>query len=151
MHEGVLAGYPVVDIKVSVVDGSYHEVDSSDMAFKIAASNGIQKGLYGLPPGSAEPVMNVEVTVPDDMTGDIIGDLNSRRGRVLGMDQGVGGCGGKGISGAAGRNAALRHGSYFNHQRAGGMFTMEFDHYDEVLEHLSEKNNRSSKNRKEEK
>ena len=100
MTEGVLAGYPVVDIKVSVFDGSYHEVDSSDMAFKIAASMGFKKGFMDCRPVLLEPVMNVEVTVPDEMTGDIIGDLNSRRGQGAWYGSGRGRPGGEG-NGAA--------------------------------------------------
>jgi len=86
MEEGVLAGYPVVDVKVALVDGSYHTVDSSEMAFKIAASMAFKKGFMECRPVLLEPIMNVEVTVPEQYMGDIIGDLNKKRGRVLGMD-----------------------------------------------------------------
>ena len=86
MNDGVLAGYPVVDIKVTLVDGSHHSVDSSDMAFKIAASMGFKKGFMQASPVLLEPIMEMEITVPEECQGDIIGDLNSRRGRVLGMD-----------------------------------------------------------------
>ena len=137
MHEGVLAGYPIVDLKVLVVDGSYHEVDSSDMAFKIAASMGFKKGFMDCNPVLLEPIMNVEVNVPDDMTGDIIGDLNSRRGRVLGMDQGVGG---QVVKAMVPMAEMLRYASDLTSITSGrGMFTMEFDHYDEVPAHLREK------------
>ena len=149
MHEGVLAGYPVVDIKVSVVDGSYHEVDSSDMAFKIAASMGFKKGFMECHPILLEPVMNVEVTVPEEMTGDIIGDMNSRRGRVLGMDQGVGG---QVVKATAPLAEMLRYASDLTSITSGrGMFTMEFDHYDEVPAHLSEKIIAAAKTEKTEK
>jgi elongation factor G len=149
MHEGVLAGYPVVDIKVSVVDGSYHDVDSSDMAFKIAASMGFKKGFMECHPILLEPVMNVEVTVPEEMTGDIIGDMNSRRGRVLGMDQGVGG---QVVKATAPLAEMLRYASDLTSITSGrGMFTMEFDHYDEVPAHLSEKIIAAAKTEKTEK
>jgi elongation factor G len=137
MHEGVLAGYPIVDLRVLVVDGSYHEVDSSDMAFKIAASMGFKKGFMECNPILLEPIMNVEVNVPEDMTGDIIGDLNSRRGRVLGMDQGVGG---QVVKAKVPMAEMLRYASDLTSITSGrGMFTMEFDHYDEVPAHLREK------------
>jgi elongation factor G len=137
MHEGVMAGYPIVDLKVLVVDGSYHEVDSSDMAFKIAASMGFKKGFMECSPILLEPIMNVEVNVPEDMTGDIIGDLNSRRGRVLGMDQGVGG---QVVKAMVPMAEMLRYASDLTSITSGrGMFTMQFDHYEEVPTHLSEK------------
>ena len=86
MHEGILAGFPVVDVQVKVYDGSHHPVDSSEMAFKVAASMGFKKAMESAQPVLLEPIMNVEVTAPDDMVGAVIGDLNSRRGRILGMD-----------------------------------------------------------------
>ncbi len=84
-HEGFLAGYPVVDVRVILYDGSHHPVDSSEMAFKIAGSIGFKAAAQKAQPTLIEPIMHVEVTVPEDHVGDIIGDLNSRRGRVLGM------------------------------------------------------------------
>lgn len=86
MHEGILAGFPVVDVQVTVYDGSHHPVDSSEMAFKVAASMGFKKAMESAQPVLLEPIMNVEVSAPDDMVGAVIGDLNSRRGRILGMD-----------------------------------------------------------------
>ena len=86
MQHGIIAGFPVVDIQVTVYDGSYHPVDSSEMAFKVAASMGLKKAMESAQAGLLEPVMAVEVTVPDDLVGTVIGDLNSRRGRVQGMD-----------------------------------------------------------------
>lgn len=85
LHEGILAGFPVVDIRVTVYDGSYHTVDSSEMAFKIAASLGFRKAMEAAGPVLLEPIMLIEVTTPDDAVGAVIGDLNSRRGRVLGV------------------------------------------------------------------
>jgi elongation factor G len=80
-ESGVLAGYPVVDLKVTLLDGSYHEVDSSEMAFKMAATFAFKEGFLKGNPILLEPIMKVEVTVPDENIGDVIGDLNSRRGR----------------------------------------------------------------------
>jgi elongation factor G len=83
---GVIAGYPVVDVKVELVDGSYHEVDSSEMAFKIAGSMAIKEGLRKSSPVLLEPVMAVEVVTPEDFMGDVMGDLSSRRGHIEGME-----------------------------------------------------------------
>ncbi len=86
IQHGIIAGFPVVDIQVTVYDGSHHPVDSSEMAFKVAASMGFKKAMESAQAGLLEPVMAVEVTVPDDLVGTVIGDLNSRRGRIQGMD-----------------------------------------------------------------
>jgi len=86
MQNGVLAGYPMVDIKVTVVDGSYHDVDSNEMAFKVAGSMGMRNGCAQAKPVILEPMMDVEVVTPEDYMGDVVGDLNRRRGRVLGME-----------------------------------------------------------------
>jgi len=86
MHEGILGGFPVVDLQVSVYDGSHHSVDSSELAFKVAGSMGFKKAMEAAQPILLEPIMKIEVTAPDEMVGAIIGDLNSRRGRILGMD-----------------------------------------------------------------
>ncbi len=90
MDTGVMAGFPVVDIKVTLIDGSYHEVDSSEMAFKIAGSMGFKEGCQKAGPVLLEPIMSVEVVVPEEYMGDVIGDLNSRRGRIMGMDSRAG-------------------------------------------------------------
>ena len=86
MQNGVLAGYPVVDVKVTLFDGSFHEVDSSEMAFKLAGSEGFKLGARKAKPVLLEPMMKVEVSTPEDYMGDVIGDLNSRRGLIQGMD-----------------------------------------------------------------
>lgn len=86
MGTGVMAGYPVVDIKITLVDGSYHDVDSSEMAFKIAGSMGFKEGCAKASPVLLEPIMSVEVVVPEEYMGDVIGDLNSRRGQIMGME-----------------------------------------------------------------
>merc|ERR1712000_176790 len=91
LQSGVLAGYPVLDVKVTLFDGSYHDVDSSEMAFKIAGSMGFKKGAAEANPVLLEPTMKVEVTTPEDWMGDVVGDLNRRRGMIEGMEDGVGG------------------------------------------------------------
>ena len=91
MNSGVLAGYPVLDIKATLFDGSYHDVDSNEMAFKIAGSMAFKKGALEAQPVLLEPMMNVEVTTPEDWMGDVVGDLNRRRGMIEGMDEGVAG------------------------------------------------------------
>jgi elongation factor G len=90
LKNGILAGYPVVDVKVTLFDGSYHDVDSSEMAFKIAGSMGFKEGARKASPVLLEPMMNVEVETPEDYMGDVVGDLNRRRGMVLGMDDNAG-------------------------------------------------------------
>jgi len=91
MQNGVLAGYPVLDVKVTLFDGSFHDVDSSEMAFKIAGSMGFRKGASEANPVLLEPTMKVEVTTPEDWMGDVVGDLNRRRGLIEGMEDGVAG------------------------------------------------------------
>lgn len=91
MKNGVLAGFPVLDVKVTLFDGSYHDVDSNEMAFKVAASMGFKKGALEADPVLLEPCMKVEVTTPEDYMGDVVGDLNRRRGMIEGMDDGIGG------------------------------------------------------------
>jgi elongation factor G len=86
LDTGIYAGYPMVDVKVTVHDGSYHEVDSSEMAFKIAASMAVKAAVEKASPAVLEPMMRVEVTMPEEYMGDVIGDLNSRRGHIEGMD-----------------------------------------------------------------
>jgi elongation factor G len=86
MEKGVIAGYPMVDVKVALVDGSFHAVDSSEMAFKISGSLAFKKAAQEAKPVLLEPIMNVNIIVPKECVGDVIGDLNSRRGKVMGMD-----------------------------------------------------------------
>jgi elongation factor G len=90
MQHGIIAGYPVVDVKVTFYDGSYHEVDSSELAFKIAASMAFKEAAKKAEPAILEPVMNVEVVVPEEYMGDVIGDLNSRRGKIRGLEERAG-------------------------------------------------------------
>jgi elongation factor G len=90
MDTGGKAGFPVVDVKARLVDGSFHEVDSSEMAFKIAGSLAFKEALNRARPNILEPIMNVEVTTPEDFMGEVIGDLNSRRGQIQGMEERAG-------------------------------------------------------------
>lgn len=137
MTSGPLAGYPVTDIKVRFYDGKSHEVDSSDMAFKIAASMCFKKGVMEATPVLLEPIMNVEVTVPEEYMGDIIGDLNGRRGRVLGMeDRGNF----KVIKAQVPYAELLLYEPDLTSITSGrGSYTMELSHYDEVPGHLADR------------
>ena len=90
LQNGVIAGYPVVDVKVTLFDGSYHDVDSNEMAFKIAGSMGFKEGALKASPTLLEPIMAVEVETPEEYMGDVMGDLNRRRGIILGMDDNAG-------------------------------------------------------------
>jgi elongation factor G len=137
MGEGVLAGYPVVDVKVSLVDGSYHTVDSSEMAFKIAGSLGFKKGVLACQPVLLEPIVNIDIEIPDEYMGDVIGDLNSRRGKVLGMDS-------KGanqiVKGLVPLAEILKYAPDLRSMTSGrGTFTYEHSHYEEVPPYISEK------------
>lgn len=137
MQSGVLAGYPVVDVKVRFYDGKSHEVDSSEMAFKIAAIMCFKKGIQEANPVLLEPIMKVVVTAPDENIGDVIGDLNSRRGRVLRVDA-------KGNYQVVEANVPmaemLKYSPDLNAKTGGrGTFTMEFSHYEEVPAQLAEK------------
>ncbi len=137
MAGGILAGYPMVDVEVTLFDGKYHEVDSSEMAFKIAASLGFKKGAAECSPVLLEPIMEVTVRVPDAYMGDVIGDLNSRRGRVLGVDpeDGV-----QVIRAHVPLAEMLEYAPDLRSMTAGrGTFTMRFDHYEEVPANIAEK------------
>lgn len=137
MHGGVLAGYPVVDIKVRLYDGSHHSVDSSEMAFKIAGSMGFKKGVEQAKPVLIEPIMQMEILVPDEVMGDVIGDLNSRRGKVQGVEPKRGNQNIKAIVPMA---EVISYASVLNGITADrGVFTMEFSHYEEVPAHQSQK------------
>lgn len=137
MVAGYLAGYPMVDVRVTLYDGSYHDVDSSDMAFKIAASMGFKNAVEKAKPVLLEPIMNMEISVPDECMGDVIGDLNSRRGKVLGMDT-------KGhtqvIKVRVPMAEVLKYAPDLRSITSGrGEFHMEFAHYEELPPHLAEK------------
>jgi elongation factor G len=137
MLGGVLAGYPVTDIKVNLFDGSYHDVDSSEMAFKIAASSALKKGALQAKPVLLEPVYDVEVIVPESFMGDIIGDFNSRRGRILGMEP-IGN--GLGVVRAQAPLAELfRYPIELRSMTQGrGRFDMTFKHYEDVPQRIAD-------------
>ena len=130
LESGVLAGYPLIDVKVELIDGSYHDVDSSEMAFKIAGSLAVKNGVKKAAPVLLEPVMDVEVVTPADYMGDIIGDLSARRGKVGGMTE---------RAGARVIGASVPLGEMFGYSttlrslsQGRAVFTMQFAHYEEV-------------------
>ena len=136
MENGVVAGYPMVDIAVTVYDGSYHEVDSSEMAFKIAGSMGFKSGAEKANPVILEPYMKVEITVPEEYMGDVIGDVNSRRGRIEGMEA---------RNGAQVINAFVPLAEMFGYAtdlrsktQGRGNYSMEVDHYEDVPRNIAE-------------
>ena len=135
--KGVIAGYPLVDIKVTLTDGSYHDVDSSEMSFKVASALAIRKGVVQAKPILLEPIYSVEVTVPESYMGDIIGDLNGKRGRILGMEPIGGGLGA--VRAMAPMSEMFRYAIDLRSITQGrGSFTMEFDHYAEVPQRQAE-------------
>ncbi len=138
MHEGVVAGYPIVDLRVTLFDGSYHTVDSSEMAFKIAGSMAIKKAVTDAKPILLEPVMKVEVTTPDDTLGAVIGDLNSKRGKVQGVEPQAGG--NQKIMALVPMSEMLTYANQLHSLTSGrGLYSMEFSHYEEVPSHLAQK------------
>jgi elongation factor G len=127
---GVIAGYPVVDVKVTLTDGSYHDVDSSEMAFKIAGSIGFKEGFKKAKPVLLEPIMKVEVVTPEEYSGDIIGDLSRRRGQILGMEEGPSG---KAIASEVPLSEMFGYATTVRSMSQGrATFTMEFSKYAEV-------------------
>ncbi|MEJ2698440.1 MAG: elongation factor G [Desulfuromonadales bacterium] len=135
-QNGVLAGFPIVDVKVTCYDGSYHDVDSSEMAFKIAGSMGFKDGAAKAAPVLLEPIMAVEVVVPEEYMGDVMGDLNSRRGRIMGMES---------RAGAQVINAHVPLANMFGYStdlrsatQGRANYTMVFDHYEQVPKAISE-------------
>jgi elongation factor G len=138
MKDGVIAGYPLVDLKVSLVDGSYHTVDSSEMAFKIAGSMALRKAVQDAKPILLEPIMKVEVTSPDDTLGAVIGDLNSKRGRVQGVEPQAGG--NQKINAQVPMSEMLTYANQLVSLTSGrGLYSMEFSHYEELPSHLTQK------------
>ena len=136
MQSGVVAGYPVVDVKVKLFDGSYHEVDSSDIAFQIAGSIAFKEAMKKADPVLLEPIMEVEVETPDEYVGDVIGDLNSRRGKIMGMEN-------KGVITVV--KAYVPLAEMFGYAttlrsltQGRGTFIMKFSHYEEVPQHVAE-------------
>jgi elongation factor G len=136
LRNGVLAGYPVVDVKATIVDGSYHDVDSSEMAFKIAASMAVKAAGEKCNPVLLEPIMKVEVTVPEEYMGDVMGDINSRRGRIEGMEA---------VHGAQVIRAKVPLSEMFGYSttlrsrtQGRGVYSMEISHYEEVPKSISD-------------
>ncbi|MBC8588027.1 elongation factor G [Paratissierella segnis] len=138
LDHGVLAGYPVVNVKAVLFDGSYHPVDSNEMAFKIAASLAFKKGIEAAKPILLEPIVKVQINIPEDYMGDVMGDMNKRRGRILGMEQQA--------DGSQIVIAEAPHAEMFEYAidlrsmtQARGSFTMEFVRYEEVPSNIAEK------------
>jgi elongation factor G len=137
MSEGVLAGYPVVDIRATLVDGSYHTVDSSEMAFKVAASQALKKAFADANPTLLEPILEVDVIVPDEYMGDVMGQLTAKRGHVLGMDSN------NGMQQLRAQVPAAEMFRYATELRSitqgRGRFRWKLDHYAEVPHNVAEK------------
>ncbi|HSW64904.1 MAG TPA: elongation factor G [Dissulfurispiraceae bacterium] len=138
MKEGILAGYPIVDMKVTLFDGSYHSVDSSEMAFKIAGSMALKKAFMEAKPTILEPIMKAEIVIPDDVLGAVIGDLNSRRGKVSGVDPQAGG--NQKIIAQVPMAEMLTYANQLQSITSGrGLYSMEFSHYEETPGHIAQK------------
>jgi elongation factor G len=137
MESGILGGYPVVDVRVSLYDGKYHPVDSSEAAFKMAGSLGFKAAVAEARPVLLEPVMQVEITVPDEFTGDVMGDLNGRRARVQGMNPASGYTT---IEAQVPQPEMLRYATELRSMTQGrGIYSMRFSHYEEVPAHVAQK------------
>ncbi|HEC93609.1 MAG TPA: elongation factor G, partial [Candidatus Atribacteria bacterium] len=137
MRKGVLAGYPTIDVKATLYDGSYHPVDSSEMAFKVAGSLAFKKGATEANPVLLEPIMDIEVIVPKEYMGDIIGDLNSKRGRIMGMEESP--------TGKQVIKAKVPQAEIFKYAidlrsitQGRGTFTVKFSHYEEVPANIAQ-------------
>jgi elongation factor G len=138
LKEGLIAGYPMVDVKVTLTDGSYHSVDSSEMAFKIAGSMALQKAVLDAKPIVLEPIMKIEVVVPDDTLGAVIGDLNSKRGKVQGVEPQAGG--NQKIMALVPMAEMLVYANQLQSMTSGrGLYSMEFSHYEELPAHVTQK------------
>ena len=136
MAKGVMAGYPVVDTKVTLYDGTFHDVDSSEMAFKIAGSYAFQEGFKKADPVILEPIMKVEVTIPEEYTGDVVGDLNSKRGQIGEM---IDRAGAKIIDSQVPLSSMFGYATALRSMTQGrGNYTMEFDHYAEVPRNVAQ-------------
>ncbi|MGC8937827.1 MAG: elongation factor G, partial [Thermodesulfovibrio sp.] len=138
MKEGILAYYPIIDIKVTLYDGSYHPVDSSEMAFKIAGALALKKAFMEAKPVLLEPIMKAEIIVPDETLGTIIGDLNARRGKVQGVEPQAGG--NQKIIALVPMAEMLTYANQLHSMTSGrGIYSMEFSHYEEVPSHIAQK------------
>lgn len=137
LDNGVLGGYPVLDVKVTLFDGSYHEVDSSEMAFKIAGSMAFKEGMKKADPVLLEPIMKVEITVPEEYMGDVLGDVNSRRGRIEGMEARAGA---QVIRGFIPLSEMFGYATDLRSRTQGrGVYAMEMHHFEEVPKSVAEK------------
>jgi elongation factor G len=138
MSEGVAAGYPMVDVRVTLFDGKHHTVDSSDMSFQIAGSMALKEAAQQAGVALLEPIVELEVLVPEEFTGDIMGDLNSKRGKILGMEQT--GTGKTRVKAQVPQAEVARYAIDLRSITGGrGTFTMKFSHYEEVPQHLAQK------------
>jgi elongation factor G len=138
MSTGMLAGYPVVDIKVALVDGSYHDVDSSEMAFKVAGSMAFKEGTQKASPVLLEPIMKVETIVPEEYVGDVVGDISSRRGEIGGMESRSGGV--QAVTARVPLSEMFGYATDLRSMTSGrGNFTMEFERYSQVSQSVKEK------------
>ena len=138
MQNGVLAGYPVVDVKVALIDGSYHDVDSSEMAFKIAGSMAFKDGCQRANPVLLEPMMSVEAVVPEEYVGDTVGDISSRRGNIEGMESRLGGI--QSVKALVPLSEMFGYATTLRSMTSGrGTFTMQFDRYMQVNQSIAEK------------
>jgi len=136
LKKGILAGYPVINVKTTVFDGKHHPVDSSDIAFQIAASMGFRKAMETAKPFLLEPLMKMNIIIPDNSMGDVIGDINSRRGRISGVDSSSAG---HSINALVPMAEVLTYAPELRSLTSGeGSFTMEFSHYEEVPSHISQ-------------
>ena len=134
---GILGGFPVVGVHATVYDGSYHEVDSSEMAFKVAGSLAFKDAMKKADPALLEPIMKVDVTMPEEYMGDVIGDINSRRGRIEGMED-VGG--GRIVHGFVPLSEMFGYSTDLRSRTQGrGNYSMFFDHYEKVPKNVQEK------------
>lgn len=138
MKKGILAGFPVTNIKACLYDGSYHDVDSSEMAFKMAAAVAFKKGMQEATPILLEPIMNLKITIPDEYMGDVMGDINKRRGKILGMEQGKKGK--QVIKAIAPQAETFKYAIDLKSMTQGrGFFEMEFEKYGEVPAEIAKK------------
>ena len=136
-ESGVLAGYPVVDLKVTLFDGSFHEVDSNEMAFKLAASMAFKEGVQKAGPVLLEPIMKVEVVAPEEFLGDVMGQVNSRRGNIQGMDVRPGNA--QAVRAMVPLAEMFGYATQLRSATQGrGVFSMEFDHYAPVSQSVAE-------------
>lgn len=137
VNNGVLGGFPVIGVKVALVDGSYHEVDSSEMAFKIAASMGFKEAMRKAGPVLMEPIMFVEVVTPEDYVGDVIGDISSRRGRIEGMEMKANA---RVIRSYVPLSEMFGYATDLRSKTSGrATYSMQFDHYEQVPAEIAEK------------